>query len=57
MFYRSVASAPGKFAIRQISQLYGVSSRAVTYKRFFHGSFIYSGVRPYLLADIGEGKV
>ncbi|KAJ3525057.1 hypothetical protein NM208_g6858 [Fusarium decemcellulare] len=31
------------------------ASHSIAYKRFFHKSLVYNALKPYLLADIGEG--
>ncbi|RSM09893.1 hypothetical protein CEP52_003867 [Fusarium oligoseptatum] len=55
MLRRPIASLSSKFANTQRGRLYKASSLPITHGRFFHASITYNGVKPYLLADIGEG--
>ncbi|RSL52407.1 hypothetical protein CEP53_008103 [Fusarium sp. AF-6] len=55
MLRRPIASLSSKFVNTQRGRLYKASSLPITHGRFFHASITYNGVKPYLLADIGEG--
>ncbi|RSM12498.1 hypothetical protein CDV31_006339 [Fusarium ambrosium] len=55
MLRRPIASLSSKFVNTQRGRLYKASSLPITHGRFFHVSITYNGVKPYLLADIGEG--
>jgi hypothetical protein len=54
MLRRSVASLPGRL-ITHRGTLYRAGSLSLP-GRFFHTSLTHNVVKPYLLADIGEGK-
>ncbi|KAM0420335.1 hypothetical protein ACHAPT_011877 [Fusarium lateritium] len=55
MLRRSILGLPGKFVIRQHGKLYGTGRHSLAQVRLFHLSLAQYGVKPYLLADIGEG--
>lgn len=54
MLRRSVTSLPGRLTT-QGGILYRAGSLSLP-RRFFHASLTHNVVKPYLLADIGEGK-